>query len=178
VARRPRPRGILWLVGMMGSGKSVVGRRVATRLGVPFVDTDDVVVARAGTSIARLWEEEGEAVFRDAEAAAVADLAARPDPCVVATGGGVVLSDTSVQLMTSSGLVVWLVAAPEILAGRVSGDGSRPLLASEQDPVVPLRILLAEREDRYRTAAARVVDTADRDVAGVAAEVEGLWIAS
>jgi Shikimate kinase len=139
---------MLWLVGMMGSGKSTIGRRVASRVGADFVDTDELVAAVTDSSIAELWSEEGEEEFRRLESQMLAS-AASDDGVVVATGGGVVLDDDNIDLMRRSGRVVWLKAAPEVLAARLGRDSTRPLLAEAEDPVAVLRDLLAKREERY-----------------------------
>ncbi len=166
----------LWLIGMMGAGKSAVGQRVATLRSLPFVDVDVDVAARVGCSIGQLWGTRGEQAFRDMEEAAVARIAAGA-AAVVATGGGVVLRPSNVSAMRASGLVVWLGADAAVLAGRVgSGDG-RPLLAGE--PVGErLGSILAERHETYAAAAHATVDTANKTVDQVAEEVIARWTAS
>lgn len=168
--------GNLWLIGMMGAGKSVVGRRVAEATGLTFVDIDAEVVARTGCSIATLWGDAGEEAFRDMEAAAIARAASMAGQ-VVATGGGAVLRNENVQAMKSSGLVVWLRARPSVLAGRVEPDGSRPLLA-ETDPRDRLGEILEDRSRHYAGAAEVAIDTDDLSADEVALEVEAVWNAS
>lgn len=164
---------MLWLIGMMGSGKSTVGRLVAERRGVPFQDTDRLVEAMAGKGIPEIWAEEGEAGFRRRESRAITAAAAAGDG-VVATGGGVVTVPANVVVMRDTGLVVWLRAAPAMLADRVGGLSDRPLLAG-RDPVEELARLIAERERLYADAAHRVVVTDGRDAFEVAEEVGALW---
>ena len=165
----------LWLIGMMGSGKSAVGRTVADHLGMRFVDVDDEIAARLGCSIGQLWGLQGEAAFRDLEESAVARVAAGPD-AVIATGGGVVLREANVTAMRGSGTVLWLHAPPALLAARVgSGDG-RPLLA-DGDPGEVLTAISEKRRDRYAAAAHEVVDGSD-SVDDVAKEVVARWTAS
>ncbi|NNK91931.1 MAG: shikimate kinase [Acidimicrobiia bacterium] len=166
----------LWLIGMMGAGKSVVGRLVAESMGAAFVDVDSEVTARTGCSIATLWGESGEEAFRDMEAAAVKRIAATRGQ-VIATGGGVVLRDDNVEEMRGSGLVVWLRARPEVLAGRIEPDGTRPLLA-DGDAGERLDEILAERRHRYERAASLTVDTDDLAPTEVADAVEAAWTAS
>ncbi len=165
--------GSLWLIGMMGSGKSSVGRALAQRLGRRFVDTDDVVTRRMGCSIAEFWGEKGEAAFRDMEAAAVAEVAAA-DGRVVATGGGVVLSSANVSAMRDSGMVVWLKAQPATLAARVASNSRRPLLR-DSEPVDRLTEILAERTDRYEAAAHVAVATDGLEMETVVDRIEELW---
>lgn len=141
----------LILVGMMGAGKSTVGRRLAARLDRRFVDADRVLEARCGVSIATIFEVEGEAGFRRRESAVLRDLVAQPR-IVLATGGGVVLSDENRGLLHSSGWVIYLkVAVPE-LWHRLRRDRSRPLLQTT-NPRERIEQLLAQREPLYESVA-------------------------
>lgn len=168
---------MLWLVGMMGSGKSSVGQEVATSRGVDFVDTDLLVTSVSESSIPDLWRHQGEDSFRRLERQAIRS-AASGDEVVVATGGGVVLEAENIATMRASGLVVWLSASPETLARRIGRDSNRPLLAEAPDPVAALRSLLEERESRYREAAHSIVATDGRPIDEISVEVLGLWNAS
>lgn len=165
---------MLWLVGMMGSGKSTVGSRVAARLDLDFVDTDQLVAAVTESTITDLWTSGGEESFRRLESQMIASAAAG-EPVVVATGGGVVLDEANIVAMRDSGLVVWLKASPEALARRIGRDSKRPLLAASDDPVEALRSLLADREARYVEAAHAVVDTDDQPVSAIVERVLELW---
>lgn len=162
----------IWLIGMMGSGKTTVGRAVAARLGLAFHDTDLEVEERAGRTISEIWEEEGEAAFRQMESDAVARLAGSES--VVATGGGVVLDPANRATMRSSGRVFWLDGPPELLAGRVGQDEERPLLGNETDAVHILTTIRSEREEAYEAAAHHRLG-ADEAPDEVAAEVVRLW---
>jgi shikimate kinase len=164
----------VWLIGMMGSGKSTVGEELARRLEVPFYDTDTEIVARIGCSIGELWGVEGESAFRDLEASEVARLAGRE--AVVATGGGVVLRPENVAAMRESGSVVWLRTSVEELAARVGAGDGRPLLA--EGPVADrMSAVLDERSALYEVAASIIVETDGLTVEQVVGEVER-WIAS
>ena len=110
------------LVGMMGSGKTTVGRLVAQRLGRRFVDSDEQVEARAGRTVREIFEAEGEAAFRALEAGALAEALAAPEPAVVAAAGGVVLDPGNRRALREAATVVWLRAGPGVLASRA---GSR-----------------------------------------------------
>jgi shikimate kinase len=162
------------LVGFMGAGKSAVGRELGAALGIPFVDADDLVVAQAGP-IDILFSERGEAAFRAIEAAvvraAVADALVRP--CVLALGGGAVLSDEVREALGRLPHVVWLTAPADVLWSRVSaaGQGVRPLAADE----LAFRALLAAREPLYREVATQVVDGAARPAAAIAADLVAGW---
>lgn len=165
----------LWLIGMMGSGKTRVGSELASRTGLAFLDTDTMVEARLGQPIAELWSDTGEDAFRRAEAEAVVEAAQRP-PAVVATGGGVVLSDPNIDTMRATGLVVWLDASPLTLAQRVGTDRARPLLAGTATPETVLREILGQRRHRYRRAAHARVSSEGRKVIDVVEEVMSEWI--
>lgn len=164
----------VWLVGMMGSGKSATARALADRLGVAVIDTDAEVARKTGCSVAELWGERGEEAFRSLEAATVAAVA-RGGPAVVATGGGVVLDDANVVRMRDSGRVVWLRADTEVLAARVGKRRSRPLLR-DADPVERLSAIAAERAERYAAAADFEVDTSGMTVDESADRIEA-WLA-
>jgi shikimate kinase len=167
--------GTLWLVGMMGSGKSAVGRAAAERLGEPFVDLDEEITAAAGRPISAVFADEGEACFRAAEAEAVAAVAGRR--AVVAVGGGAVLTERSRRLMRETGTVVWLDAEVGELVARVGGGQGRPLLAGP-DTAGTLAALAAERRPAYRAAAHHRVETSGRGLDEVVEEVTVLWSGS
>ncbi len=160
------------LVGFMGAGKSAVGRELAAALRCAFVDTDELIVAQAGP-IEEIFAQRGEAAFRALEAevvtAAVAEALERP--CVLALGGGAVLSAAVREALGRLPHVVWLTAPPEVLwrRARAEGQAVRPLAADE----TAFRALLAAREPLYRQVATEVVDTAAKPVAAVAAEIAG-----
>ncbi|HSA88726.1 MAG TPA: shikimate kinase [Burkholderiales bacterium] len=147
----------LYLVGMMGAGKTTVGRMLARRLKLRFVDSDQEIEARCGVKIPVIFEIEGEAGFRAREAQAIAELA-RLDGIVLATGGGVVLAPENRRLLAERGTVVYLRATPEHLYERVRQDRNRPLLATG-NPLARLRELYRERDPLYRGIADLVVDT-------------------
>lgn len=148
----------MWLVGMMGAGKSSVGARLAERLGVPFVDADRAIEEEAGRDVAGIFAAEGEAGFRARERAAVERLAGRP--AVVALGGGAMAQPGMPERLAARGTVVWLRARPETLRARLGDAGGRPLLAGldADGREARLRELLTAREPAYARAS-RVVDT-------------------
>jgi shikimate kinase len=167
----------VWLIGMMGSGKTTVGTEVARRLGFDFVDTDVLINSLGGRSIPDIWAEDGEEEFRLLESQMVRSAAEYGD-VVIATGGGVVISEDNVDVMRSSGPVVWLSASPQTMAERVGHVGGRPLLADEDDPEAVLGRLLEERRRAYRSAAHHVVVTDGRPIEDVAQEVIATCLAS
>lgn len=145
------------LVGMPGSGKSSVGRRLAKRLDRPFVDADDELVRRSGRSVRDWFASEGEAAFRAAEGALLADLLAAPGPSVVAAGGGVVLAPANRDLLRTRARVVWLRAQVPYLLSRVRQEQDhRPLL--DADPEATLTRLAAARTPLYAEVAEITVD--------------------
>ncbi|MEX1038436.1 MAG: shikimate kinase [Acidimicrobiia bacterium] len=165
---------ILWLVGMMGSGKTTVGRLVADATGTEFRDTDAEVETRAGMTIADLWAEGGEELFRSIEADVIVE-AARRDSGVVATGGGAVTNPATRALISSSGMVIWLRAQPGELVDRLTGLEGRPLLDASDDLEATLRDLAIRRSGSYRSLADHTLDVDGRTPEGIAAEIEGLW---
>ncbi|HSC17425.1 MAG TPA: shikimate kinase [Rhizomicrobium sp.] len=138
------------LVGMMGAGKSSLGRRLAAKLEVPFRDADSEIEAAAGCSINQIFERYGEAAFRDCERKVIARLLAEP-PHVLATGGGAFLDDTIREALKASALSVWINVPLEVLAERVTRRDTRPLLRNGDAREILTR-LLAEREGTYAEA--------------------------
>jgi len=154
------------LVGFMGCGKTTLGRMLAKRLRVPFVDTDRLIEMEYGP-ISRIFEVHGEAYFRDRESE-ILERACASRGSVIATGGGVVLRDRNVAVMRDSGMVIWLTARVEIIVSRTSRRrGKRPLLDVD-DPRERVLRMLGERSSRYRDCCDRIVDTSDRPPASVA----------
>jgi shikimate kinase len=160
----------VWLVGMMGAGKSSVGPLLAARLGLPFVDLDDAIEQNTGHSVAALFASEGEAGFRKREREAVEARAGRRE--VVALGGGAAAQPGMVERLVASGHLVYLRARPETLAARIASDDTRPLLAGLDAAarLERLRGLLAEREPFYLRASL-VLDTDALDAERAAAEL-------
>ena len=162
-------RGNIFLVGMMGAGKTTLGKALARRLEAEFVDTDKILVERTGVPVATIFEIEGEEGFRRRETAVIAELARR-DGCVVATGGGAVLSQENCTVMRAHGTVVYLRARIDSLWERTRHDSTRPLLATP-DPRATLTALLEQRDPLYRDAAHLVVDTGSQSAATLVARV-------
>ncbi|MTJ81209.1 MAG: shikimate kinase [Telmatospirillum sp.] len=152
------PRSIV-LVGLMGAGKSCVGRRLAQRLGLPFIDADTEIEAAAGCSISEIFARYGEGAFRDGERKVVGRLLAGPR-CVLATGGGAFMDPETRALIAEKGISVWIRADLDLLVKRTAGRDHRPLLR-QGDPREILGRLIADRYPVY-AAADLAVDTADR----------------
>ena len=138
------------LVGMPGSGKSSIGRRLAQRLRLTFIDADAEIETAAGMSIADIFAQHGESYFRDGEARVIARLLEN-GPAVIATGGGAFMNPDTRALVRDRGISVWLKADLAVLLRRVKRKGDRPLLKGN-DPEATLKRLLAEREKTYGEA--------------------------
>ena len=150
----------LVLVGMMGAGKSAIGRRLAARLGLPFVDADAEIEIRAGMTIADYFEKYGEAAFRAGEVRVITRLLDQ-GPQVLATGGGAFMSPDTRAAIRAKAVSIWLKADFDVLYRRVKRRADRPLLKAP-DPAQVLKRLLAEREPIYAEADETILS---RDVA-------------
>lgn len=154
----------LYLVGMMGVGKSTTGRSIAQQMGYGFVDTDDLITQLTGQAISDIFTQSGEAHFRAIESQVLAEVSAHTK-LVVATGGGIVLAQKNWSYLRH-GLVVWLDLAPELLWQRLQTDQSRPLLQTS-NPQTVLEDLLNQRRPLYRQADVHVLLKAEQSVAAV-----------
>lgn len=165
--------GNIFLVGMMGAGKTTVGRVLAHRLQMRFVDTDKVLVERTGVPVATVFEIEGEEGFRRRESGVLAE-AAEGDNCVIATGGGAVLAAENRELMRCRGTVIYLRARVESLWHRMRHDTTRPLLATP-DPRRTLEELVVARDPLYHDVAHLIVDTGAQSASTLVNRVIAAW---
>jgi shikimate kinase len=131
------------LIGLMGSGKSSIGRHLAKRFGITLIDLDNYIVEKAGRSIPEIFAEQGEEGFRDIESDALREVLSQR--AVIATGGGVILREENRALLKRHPPVIWLKASPEFLAKRIDGDSNRPLIAAGET----LKKLQQLAETRY-----------------------------
>jgi len=144
------PRSVV-LVGMMGSGKSSIGRRLATRLAIPFVDADsEIEVAHDNMTIPEIFEKHGEPYFRAGEARVIARLL-NNGPQVLATGGGAFMNSDTRTAIRANAISIWLKAELDVLMKRIKRRGERPLLKTD-DPAAILTALIAERSPIYAEA--------------------------
>jgi shikimate kinase len=148
---------MLSLIGLPGSGKSTVGRQLARRLAVPFLDSDSLIEERLGCSIRDFFAQQGEAAFRDVEESVVDELS-KSHSGVLATGGGVVLRPGNRDRLRQAGHVIYLRSTPEEVFRRLRHDTGRPLLQVD-DPLARLRSLYDERDPLYRETANFVMET-------------------
>ncbi len=156
----------LYLVGLMGAGKTTVGRLLARHYGCVFHDSDHEIEARTGVKIPGIFEIEGEAGFRKREETAIAELTAL-NGIVLATGGGAILSPANREALRRNGVVIYLRGTPEHLYERTRYDRNRPLLQTE-NPLEKLRELYRQRDPLYREIADVVMDTGRQSVSGMA----------
>ena len=145
------------LIGMMGAGKSTIGKALADRLGWPYLDSDEQVEAATGKTVPEIFATEGEAAFRFQEALALTKAVAAEEPSVIGVAGGAVLDPGNRNVIRQAGLVVWLRADPDVLAARVGRGEGRPLLGD--DPAAAIHRLYVERRPIYEELADVVVDT-------------------
>jgi shikimate kinase len=155
--RRKLPSGNLVLVGMMGSGKTTMGRTLSMHLGKVFVDSDEEIQKRTGVTIPHIFDVEGEPGFRVRETAAIADLAKR-DNMVLATGGGAILTEQNRKLLQQCGIVIYLRASVHDLWHRTRHDRNRPLLQTD-DPYGKLMELYRQRDPLYQQVADIVIQS-------------------
>ncbi|SCA57932.1 Shikimate kinase [Candidatus Terasakiella magnetica] len=147
----PLPKGnSLVIVGLMGAGKSCIGRNLAAHYGVPFVDADREIEEAAGCCVADIFEIYGEAAFRDGERRVIKRIL-EGEPCILATGGGAFMNDETRKLIEETGTCLWLKADVEVLIKRTTGRKHRPLL-NQGNPAKVLRKLVDERYPVYAMA--------------------------
>ncbi|MDN3988178.1 shikimate kinase [Zwartia vadi] len=159
----------IFLVGMMGAGKTTIGKALARVLNREFIDLDHELEARCGVRIPVIFEIEGEQGFRKRECQVLDDCTVKPN-IVMATGGGAVLAEENRLALKSRGIVLYLRASVEELYRRTSRDRNRPLLATP-DPKATLRTLLGQREPLYESVADIVVDTGTTSVNHLVAHI-------
>jgi shikimate kinase len=159
----------IFLVGLMGAGKSTIGRLLARDFALDFVDSDHEIEARNGVPIATIFELEGEPGFRARERKVISELTQR-DRIVLATGGGAVIDPDNRRDLGARGLVIYLHARPESLFMRLRNDRSRPLLQTG-DPRSKLMRLYRERDPWYREVADLVVETGRQSASKLARQI-------
>lgn len=158
------------LVGMMGAGKSSVGRALARKLGRELLDSDEMIEARTGRTVREIWAADGEPAFRELETEVLSEAVAASEPSIIAAAGGVVLSEDNRAVLKGAGAhVVWLLADVELLLERVKAGMHRPLL--DEDPEGTLRKMYEQRCDLYQEVADAIVSVDNRSINDVAGAV-------
>jgi shikimate kinase len=151
------------LIGYRGTGKSVVGRLLATRLGRELVSSDAEIVKRAQRTIPEIVAQQGWDYFRDLESDICKELSSR-DHLVIDTGGGAILRTQNIESLKKNGTVFWLTASVETIVKRIGGDNQRPSLTGTKSFVDEIQDVLRERTPKYRAAADHVVTTDNRSI--------------
>ena len=149
----------IFLIGLMGAGKTTLGKKLAQDLQCQFYDSDHIIMDRTGVSIPTIFELEGEEGFRNRESAIIDELT-QEHPIILATGGGAVLRPENRRFLHDRGTVIYLCATPDILLERTRTDKSRPLL-QVADPYAKLQELLTIRDPLYRETAHFVIDAGE-----------------
>lgn len=157
------------LTGFMGTGKSRVGKELAKRLKMGYLDTDELIEQREGSTIAHIFEKKGEPYFRKVETAMVKEVS-RLDRYVISTGGGVVLKEENIKALKKNSFIICLTANPEVILKRTQGTHNRPLL-NEPDPGGRIEELLRIRRAHYQKADVSV-DTSDISIEEVVRRIE------
>jgi len=154
---RPNPASQVncYLVGFMGTGKSTVGRHLAKRMGMQFIDSDHEIEKRAGATIGEIFDRLGEVAFRRMEREFI-ESGHPPQRCVVSCGGGMVTQDGMIELLSERGVVICLTATPETIFRRTQTHSTRPLL-NVDDPLDRIREMLSKRDPVYRRAGTQVL---------------------
>ncbi len=160
-----------WLIGMMGVGKSTAGRTAASRLGLPFHDTDTLVEESAGISVVEIFSRCGESAFRRLEREAVGSL--QHETGVFSAGGGAPMDPENARVISKGESVVWLECDVATLTQRIGNDPERPLLGA--DPGATLQALLTAREKAYSGLATERINTSDKSHDEVVDQLVALW---
>jgi len=162
------------LIGYRGTGKTMVARKLAERLGIPAFDSDSEIECRAGKVIAEIFAQDGEPAFRNLEESVIAEILARPAPLVLATGGGAILRASTRERLCQSGRVIWLMATPETILRRITNDAAsktmRPSLTS-----LPMQeeisAVLEQRKPLYAETAHETIETDDQTTDEIVAAI-------
>lgn len=151
------------LIGYRGTGKSTVGRMLASRLGREFLSTDAEIVKRAQRTIPEIVAQEGWEYFRDLESEICREIAGR-DQLIIDTGGGAILRTQNIEALKKNGTIFWLTASVETIAKRIGADNQRPSLTGAKSFVDEIQDVLRERTPKYQAAADHVVTTDNRSI--------------
>ena len=162
----------IFLIGLMGAGKTTIGRQLARELKMPFYDSDRFIEEHTGANIPLIFDLEGEEGFRKREQAAIDELT-RMDGIVLATGGGAVLREENRGHLSERGTIFYLYTDLESLLERTRKDKNRPLLRGEEKPEAVLRRLMEQRDPLYRQTADHIIDTGNNSIRNVIKAIIG-----
>ena len=160
----------IYLVGLMGSGKTTVGKLASKKLGKSFIDSDHLIEERTGVRVPLIFEYEGEEGFRKRETKVLEELVTMKN-IILATGGGIILEEINQKLLVKNGLVIYLKADYDLLASRLKSDLTRPLLQGV-DIKEKLKNLLKERDPIYKSISDYVIETKKKRATDIANEIE------
>ena len=163
----------LFLIGYRGTGKTTLGRTVAARLGLPFVDLDEKIAKATRKSIPEIFSKEGEGKFRDYESLEL-KKACTDGKQVISCGGGIITREENISLMKKEGLVVLLTAPAKVIYSRIYFDKNRPAL-TEKDPLEEIKFMLEKRKEAYQKAKDAEIDTSTGTVKQRAGEIAKLY---
>lgn len=163
----------IYLVGLMGSGKTTIGKLASKKLSKSFIDSDHVIEESTGVRVPLIFEYEGEEGFRRRETKALEELVKKKD-IILATGGGIILKKSNQKLLMGNGLVIYLKADYDLLASRLKNDRTRPLLQGV-DIKERLKNLLKVRDPIYTTIADYVIDTKNKRASDIVNEIEKIF---
>lgn len=158
------------LIGYMGCGKSTIGKKLSEILNIKLVDTDARIEERQGMTVSEIFATKGEPFFRDLETGTLQELLEEKESMVISVGGGLPLREENRRLLQRLGKVIYLKAEPETIYNRVKGDTTRPLLQTE-NPMGKIREMLGQREEKYQTAADKIVIVDDKEISKIVYEV-------
>ncbi len=154
------PKANIFLIGMMGSWKSTVGKKLSTALNLEYIDTDDEIEDATGESIAEIFSNRGESQFREMESAYFVEKS-QQEGLVISTGGGIVVTEANRLALQKNGITFFLQASPETLSSRIKDTDKRPLLHDEE-PILKLSQIWKTRKDFYIQSSHHIIET-DRD---------------
>ena len=163
-------KGNIALIGFMGAGKSAVGRVLAEKLHMEYVELDSLIIKKAEKSIAEIFKEDGESVFRQIEIDTVKE-AAQQDRVVIACGGGIILNDLNIERLRQTSMIVYLTAQPSVILKRVAQHSEKRPLLEVADPSSAVDNLLKFRKPLYERAADITIDTSDLTIDGVVSRI-------
>ena len=169
-------QGHLFLIGFMGAGKTSLGKTVSKMLGIPYLDTDNLIEDAEGMTVSEIFARKGEAYFRQKETALLGDLSKREGSYVLSVGGGLPLREENRPLLKKLGQVIYIRTSPKILAGRLESDTKRPVLKQGEGTILEkVERILGEREPKYVDAADIIIENDGRSFFNTAKKIINIY---